>query len=62
MTKGIKITNMVVKSSGDTLVATTDKKVKRVSSNGHVTDIIETTPFSLDGICLTETDEISVVL
>ena len=65
--KGEYINDVVVKRSGDVVVATTDQKVRMVNKNsffekGKVTILIDTSPFNPYGVCLTDTEQVVVCM
>ena len=59
---GTEIWDIAVKLSGDIIVCSKDKKVRMMSVNGAVTELIDTAPFSPQGVCLMERGEIVVCM
>ena len=63
--KGIGIKDITVMPTGDIIVTSKDKKVRRVSVEGSVTIVralVDTTPFEPYGVCLTDTEQIVVCM
>ena len=56
------IWDLAVKQSGDIIVCNGYAKVMQVSMNGKVTTLIDTAPYSPQGVCLTKKDEIVVCM
>ncbi|KAK3092573.1 hypothetical protein FSP39_004532 [Pinctada imbricata] len=57
---GIK--GMVIRRSGEMIVSCTDSKVRRVSSSGEVTTLIDTSPFRPYGVCLNDREAFVVCM
>ena len=60
--KEIGIWDIAVKRSGEVIVCNRDNKVRLVNVNGKVSTLVDTAPFSPQGVCLTDTDEILVCM
>ena len=60
--KGVDINDVVVTPSGEIIVANNDNKVRAVSVGGSVQTLINTPPFEVVGVCLSETSQIIVCL
>ena len=60
--KGVCIHAMFVEKSEQFTVTNADNKVRRVSVDGTVTTLIDTAPFSADGVFLTETGQIMICM
>ena len=59
---GVEIWDIAMKRSRDIIVCTKDKKVRLMTANGAIFTLIDTTPFSPQGVCLTEREEIVVCM
>ena len=60
--KKVNILGLAVQQSGDVIVCNTDKKVILVTVNDVVTDLIDTAPYTPQGVCLNEREEIVVCM
>ena len=60
--KGSYIWDICVKRSGDVIVCYKDNKVGVMTAKGEVSTPIDTAPFSPQGVCLTEREEILVCM
>ena len=58
----VGIFDIVTKKSGDVIVANKDMKVRLVSPQGKVTNLIDTAPFTPKGVCLTDSEQIVVCM
>ena len=59
---GAKVWDIAVNQSGDVIVSNTDKKVRLVTVDDAVNDLIDTAPYSPWGMCLNEKEEIVVCM
>ena len=62
VTKGVGILDLAVKQSGEVIICNKDNKVRLVTVNGVVTNLIETAPYSPQGVCLNEREDIVVCM
>ena len=62
VTVGANILDIAVKQTGDVIVCNTDRKVRLVRVNDVVADLIETAPYSPQGVGLNEREEIVVCM
>ena len=58
----VGINDMVVGQSGEIIVTNMDKKVRRVSVDGEMTTLIDTSPVNVEGVCVVGTGQICVCL
>ncbi|KAK3093582.1 hypothetical protein FSP39_017692 [Pinctada imbricata] len=56
------IRDMVMRRSGEKIVACNDRKVRRVSVSGEVIPSIDTSPFKPYGVCLTDSEAVVVCI
>ncbi|KAK3097354.1 hypothetical protein FSP39_008950 [Pinctada imbricata] len=56
------INDMVIRRSGEMIVTCYDRKVRRISASGEVSTLIDTSPLTPFGICLTERDVVVVCM
>ena len=59
---GAEIWDIAMKRSRDIIVVTKDKTVRLLTANGAMFSLIDTAPFSPQGVCLTEREEIVVCM
>ena len=59
---GARIWDIAVKQADDVIVCNNDNKVRHLKSNGVVTNLIDTSPYSPRGVCLNEREEIVVCM
>ena len=58
MTKGARIMDIALKQSGDVIVCNTDSRVRLVTVDGTITTMIDVSPYTPQGVCLNEEEEI----
>ncbi|KAK3092645.1 hypothetical protein FSP39_005348 [Pinctada imbricata] len=56
------IMDMVIRRSGEIIVTSGDRKVRRVSVSGEVSTLIDTSPFTPYGVCLTDSEDVVVCM
>ena len=60
--RDIGINDMTVKESGEIIIVNTDQQVQLVSLSGTIETLVNTSPFTAMGVCLSETEEIAVCM